>query len=393
MNPGSEVGIFLFMAYLHIVYDYEVIILGGGLAGLTAVLHLAKAEKKVLVIEKYRYPKHKVCGEYVSNEVRPYLSQLGVDINVLRPAEIAALQLSTQTGKSIQTPLPLGGFGLSRYAFDKHLYDCAQAAGADFLFDTASDVVHRNGIFTITTQNNGTLTAQVVLGAFGKRSNLDAQLNRAFIKKNSPWLGVKCHYEYDGHPSHLVGLHSFTGGYAGLSKTEKGSVNFCYLASYKSFKKEKDLNAFTNNVVGSNPFLGSFLEKATPLFEKPLTIAQISFRRKSPIENHILLLGDSAGMLHPLCGNGMAMAIHSAKIAVESVLGHLKNPHAPISSLEKRYASLWQHHFQQRIVMGRYLQHILLHKTFSELAIGTVARSQKIVQTLISRTHGKPILN
>src|SRR6187402_3292667 len=99
----------------------KVTIIGGGLAGLTAAIHLSKIGLQVTVIEKNEYPKHKVCGEYISNEVLPYLDWLGINISELKPANISKIIFSTSSGKVINGNLPLGGFGISRYAFDEHL--------------------------------------------------------------------------------------------------------------------------------------------------------------------------------------------------------------------------------------------------------------------------------
>src|SRR4051812_41024591 len=99
----------------------DILIIGGGLAGLTAALHLQKAGLNVVLIEKNAYPNHKVCGEYISNEVLPYLKWLGVDVESLNPTHINKLHLTTQSGKSTYATLPLGGFGISRYTLDNYL--------------------------------------------------------------------------------------------------------------------------------------------------------------------------------------------------------------------------------------------------------------------------------
>ena len=93
-----------------------IIIVGGGLAGLTAAIHLSKIGLAVILVEKNEFPKHKVCGEYISNEVLPYLNWLDVGISKLNPTVIEKLQFSTSNGTSISCDLPLGGFGISRYA-------------------------------------------------------------------------------------------------------------------------------------------------------------------------------------------------------------------------------------------------------------------------------------
>ncbi|WP_350288510.1 NAD(P)/FAD-dependent oxidoreductase [uncultured Croceitalea sp.] len=371
---------------------YDVIIIGGGLAGLTAAIDLKKRDCSVLVIEKNTYPNHKVCGEYVSNEVKPYLEYLGVNLNSADIIAIDTLQMSTTSGKRIETELPLGGFGISRYVFDNLLYKNALALGVEFVFDSAVNTSFNEDIFEITLASKEIYTSKIAIGAFGKRSSLDKKLNREFIQQKSPWLGVKCHYEFPDFPTNVVALHNFSGGYGGLSKTEDGSVNFCYLTSFKSFKEFNSIEAFNKKVVAKNPFLGDFLSSATPKFKNPLSIAQISFERKKAVENHLLMCGDSAGLIHPLCGNGMAMAIHSAKIASDCITDYLRSPHPDRKKLEQFYAFRWRKEFAGRLRMGRAIQKMLMNETASNLAIATIAQSEKILQSMIKRTHGNPIL-
>ncbi|MGS0527935.1 NAD(P)/FAD-dependent oxidoreductase [Zobellia nedashkovskayae] len=371
--------------------QYDVIIVGGGLAGLTAAIHLAKAGHKVLVFEKEPYPHHKVCGEYVSNEVLPYLKNLGVDLTDFGAVTINTLKFSTVKGALLEVKLPLGGTGISRYAFDDLLYQKAEELGVIFVFDSVALIKFQNSVFKVVTSFDKTYTSKVVIGSYGKRSVLDKQLNRNFIQKKSSWLAVKSHYRLDDFPDHEVGLHNFKGGYGGLSKTESGAVNFCYLASYKSFQLEKDIDLFNEKVVGENPILKDFLNKAKPLFETPLTIAQISFHSKNPVEQHVLMCGDTAGLIHPLCGNGMAMAIHSAKIASELIDTFLNGKEKDRKRMEQAYAKEWNRTFKKRLWLGRKLQSLLLNATLSDWAISLVAKQPWLLKLLIKNTHGKPI--
>ena len=108
---------------------FDVIIVGGGLAGLTSAIHLSKLKKKVLLIEKNTYPKHKVCGEYISNEVLLYLNSLGIDPINKGAKQISKVHISTVKSNLIKGELPLGGFGMSRYILDNLLFRKAQDNG------------------------------------------------------------------------------------------------------------------------------------------------------------------------------------------------------------------------------------------------------------------------
>ena len=369
----------------------KVTIIGGGLAGLTAAIHLSKTGLEVTVIEKNEYPKHKVCGEYISNEVLPYLDWLGINIAELKPANISKIIFSTSNGKVINGNLPLGGFGISRYAFDEHLYRKAKANGCTFIQETVENVAFENEAFTVNTTDNNTLKSDIVIGAFGKRSNIDQKMHRDFINKKSPWLAVKSHYS-GKFPDDAVGLYNFKGGYCGVSKVENDEINICYLADYKTFKNYKNIEEYQQEVVAKNPQLKAILDQATSLFEKPLTISQISFEKKNAVEDHILMAGDSVGMIHPFCGNGMAMAIHSAKIVSEMVEKYHNGEIKTREELEQKYAQAWDFNFEKRLGTGRFLAKILQKSKLSENLMRILAIFPSLLPKIITKTHGKPII-
>lgn len=376
--------------------DADVIIIGGGLAGLVAGIHLSQKKFRVVLIEKQAYPHHKVCGEYISNEVLPYLNQLGVSVDELNPSRINRFQLSTASGKSVESKLPLGGFGVSRYQLDNFLYQKALLSGVRVLQAQAEAVQFQDNQFTVTTSAGETYTAPLVVGAYGKRSLLDKQLNRGFIQQASPWLGVKAHYQAD-IPNDQVSLHNFEGGYCGLSQVEDGIVNACYLAHYSSFKQYKSVAEFQERVLRKNPFLNRFFGNATPLFDRPLVISQISFSKKQPVENHVLMCGDTAGLIHPLCGNGMAMAIHSAKILSELIETHYQSPSfdrvtPDRVALEKQYTLAWTNEFNKRLTAGRALQYVLQSPLVTSLVMRGVQLMPGVLPLIIKQTHGNPLV-
>ena len=367
----------------------EVSIIGGGLAGLTAAIDLLNRNFKVIVFEKNEYPKHKVCGEFISNEVLPYLEDLGLNIESLQPTHIFKTELSTHSGKTIKAKLPLGGFGVSRYKLDAYLAKKVLELGGKIVFETVKTIDFSEDIFTIITQSNQIFQSKVVLGAFGKRSNLDIELKRKFIKQKSPWLGVKAHYSGD-FPNDIVGLHNFKGGYCGVSKVEDNVINICYLVQFESFKKFKNIADFQENILYQNKNLEKILKESKMIFDNPLTISQISFEDKPKIENHILMLGDSAGLIHPLCGNGMAMAIHSAKIASELVVNFLDNKISR-ANLEANYTSIWNKTFKNRLKFGKFLSKLLLNPYLSKVTMNLLLVFPFLLLIIIKKTHGKPI--
>ncbi|WDF61840.1 NAD(P)/FAD-dependent oxidoreductase [Flavobacterium sp. KACC 22758] len=367
----------------------DVLIIGGGLAGLTAAIHLSQKNLKVILIEKSNFPRHKVCGEYISNEILPYLTWLGADVTELQPSSISKFEFTASNGKAAKVKLPLGGFGISRYALDDFLYQKAIANHCLIIKENVIDVSFNEDMFTVTSSNQ-ILTAKIVLGAFGKRSNLDQALDRSFFHKKSPWLAVKAHYS-GNLDNDLVALHNFKGGYCGVSKVENNIINICYLADYATFKQYKNIQDYQEGVLYKNKHLKAVFENSTLLFEKPLTISQISFEKKKAVENHIIMIGDTAGLIHPLCGNGMAMAVHSAKIASELILEYYSDDKASREVLEKKYTKEWKKHFGKRIWMGRILARILTHRTITGVFTSITASFPKLLASIIKQTHGKPI--
>ena len=369
----------------------DVIIIGGGLAGLTSAIHLSKLGLKVTLIEKNEYPKHKVCGEYISNEVLPYFNGLGIEISELKPSVISKLEFTTATGKIISCNLPLGGFGISRYELDYYLSKKAILNGCQIIQDTVTDIQFIDDEFNVSTSNNLEFKSRIVLGAFGKRSNIDQKLNRDFFLKNSPWLAIKAHYSGD-FSNDLVGLNNFKGGYCGVSKVENNRINICYLADYETFKQYKNIEEFQLKVICKNPHLKAIFENCKLIFEKPLTISQISFEKKNTVENHILMIGDTAGLIHPLCGNGMAMAIHSAKIASELIIDFLDNSIRSRKDLEERYTLEWNKNFKSRLATGRLLSKILRKEKLASFFINLLAIFPFLLPKIIKQTHGKYII-
>jgi menaquinone-9 beta-reductase len=363
----------------------KIIIAGGGLAGLVAAIRLARKGFDCTLIERKEYPFHRVCGEYISNETADFLIREKLYPQQFNPAKISQLELSSVTGKHTVLPLDLGGFGISRYTFDNYLAELAQEAGVNLLLNSAIKSIDYAQDFTVTLEQD-VLHADLVIGTFGKRSRLDVQLTRDFIRKRSPYVGIKYHAKTN-HPDDVIALHNFRGGYCGASNVEDGKTNICYLVHRDRLKKSGNVEALERDVLFENSRLKKLFSEADFLFQKPEVINEISFETKEPVWNHILMAGDAAGMIAPLCGNGMAMAIHSAKIVSDLII---ENYNASLNELEKSYSAQWHKTFAKRLWIGRQIQNKLFGTEWgSNLGVNLAINSKFIAQAIISMTHGK----
>lgn len=368
----------------------NVVVIGGGISGLLTAIQIVNAGIPCSVIEKKRFPFHRVCGEYISNEAVPFLKSLDLFPSEYEPADIKRFQLSSISGKSEILNLDLGGFGISRYLFDNFLYEKAKSAGVEFYLDEeAQEIQFADDAFLVRTSRKS-LEAHLVIGSFGKRSKIDVYLKRKFIQKRSPFVGVKYHIRAD-HPHDLIALHNFDGGYCGISNVEDGRTNLCYLTHRDNIKKFKSISEMEIAVLHRNPFLKRIFLNSEFLFDKPETINEISFETKSPVEDHVLMTGDAAGMITPLCGNGMAMAIQSSKLLSVLLIKNIRQNETR-DVLERTYAHAWNSQFRNRLWYGRQVQNLFGNRTASNIAVNLAVHLPFIANAMIRGTHGEPFV-
>lgn len=365
---------------------YDIIVIGGGLAGLVSSIQLSKGGKSVLLIEKKKYPFHRVCGEYISNETRPFLASIGLDFDELGVKEITKFQFTSSSGSVLETDLDLGGFGISRYKIDDELYQLAKSLGVAFLLEnTVESVDFQEDKFTIKTAFDA-FESKYVIGTFGKRTKLDATLQRNFFTKRSPYIGVKYHIKTN-FPKDLIALHNFKDGYCGISAIEDDKYCLCYLTTRENLRKHGTISAMEKNILWKNPHLQKIFTESEFLYDKPEVINEISFAPKTTIETHILMAGDAAGLITPLCGNGMAMAIHGAKILSDSILQNYDDRNL----VEKTYQNAWKKQFEKRLWIGRNVQKLFGNEVISEIALSTMKSFKPLLNAIIKATHGNVI--
>lgn len=372
---------------------FDIAILGGGLAGLALSIQAAQAGYSVVLLEKERYPFHRVCGEYISMESWDFLERLGLPLSAMQLPRINRLQLTAPNGKMFETPLTLGGFGISRYKLDHELAIRAKDAGVVLLEGhKVTDVECKGDLFYVHAEGKS-ITARLAAGAFGKRSNLDLKWDRPFIRKKpsklNNYIGVKYHIVTD-HPEDVIALHNFENGYCGISKIEDDRYCMCYLTTAANLGKHRNsIERMQEEVLFRNPHLEQLFGNASFLYSSPVTISQISFQHKSQVENHVLLLGDAAGMITPLCGNGMSMALYGSKLAFDGFRDFLER-RIDRRRMEERYQRMWQQQFAWRLRTGRMIQGLFGKPALTDLFVGFLQAYPKVAKPLIGLTHGKP---
>jgi flavin-dependent dehydrogenase len=382
---------------MQLAEQYDVAIVGGGLAGLACAIELRMAGYEVIVFEKEKYPYHKVCGEYVSMESLNYLHYLGVPIRELNIPFIDTFLLTAPNGKAFKTKLPLGGFGISRYLLDHTLAEKAKELGVVLLEDSKVDQVIFNEKFTLyfksrLTQVNS-VNAKVCCAAWGKKSNIDRKWNRAYLTKNNKhlanYIGIKYH-AHTNWESDIIGLHNFRDGYCGISNIENGLTSICYMTTSDNLKScHNNIHELQQKILMKNPHLKTIFE--TSIFEEsfPITISQINFHSRTKVENHVIMLGDSAGMITPLCGNGMSIALHSSKIASRLITLFLEEKISR-SELETLYCQEWAHNFSNRLRRGRQLQWFFGREWISNSFVAFFRHFPFLAGPVIRMTHGRP---
>jgi flavin-dependent dehydrogenase len=255
-----------------------------------------------------------------------------------------------------------------------------------------TDVQFENEMFGVKSSNSD-VKAKIVAGTFGKRSNLDVKWKREFIaEKNSKlnnYIAVKYHVRADW-PGDLIALHNFQNGYCGISQIEENKFCLCYLTTAKNLESAgKSVEQLEKTILSKNPHLKKIFASVEKLYLSPVTISQISFEKKTLIHDRVLMIGDSAGMITPLCGNGMSMALHASKLAFEQIDLFLQSKISR-EQMELAYSRNWNKEFAGRLRTGRTVQRFFGHTVLTNLFLSSLRPFPFLARQLIRQTHGQP---
>ncbi|MCF0041695.1 NAD(P)/FAD-dependent oxidoreductase [Dyadobacter fanqingshengii] len=372
---------------------YDCGIIGGGLAGLCLAIQLADRGVSVVLFEKNQFPFHKVCGEYISLESWDFLKSLALDLDALSLPVITNLGISSEKGFMLEHKLQMGGFGISRFSLDHTLARIASSKGVDIREHCRVNGLQNNGQegFEVKT-GLGNFHVKILCGSYGKYmpqflSPEVSQEMAAEAGNENNYIGVKYHIKTDLSPNRIE-LHNFKDGYCGVSKVDQDWHCLCYLTTSRNLQENgKDIKAMEANVLQKNPFLKNYFSRADFINPNPLVISNVHFSKKQTQTDGVFLLGDAAGSITPLCGNGMSMGMRASKILAGELIHYFEKKQTK-EATAANYKTAWDNAFARRITAGYYLQGLFGKRNATDLALKTLDKLPRLTNKLVSLTHG-----
>jgi menaquinone-9 beta-reductase len=372
------------------VRSFDVAIIGAGPAGSTLAALLAARGVHVALIDRDRFPRDKVCGEFLSWDALPVLDRLGVTAS-LDDAGAPRIELGRIVGRrrTYAFPFPHPARGVSRMLLDDLLLRTAEVRGAT-RFDGWSATALGEGAVTIESdEGTDRLNATVIVGAWGRWGRFDQQLGRRFVRDRSHRsFGFKRHYEraQGVAPTSSIDLYSFRGGYLGVNVVEGDVTNICGLVHASRLTGHKGRwETFIPLLRNEEPRLDELYGSHRPAQQEYLTSEPVIFRARSAVERGIFMIGDASGIIDPLTGNGMAMAVQSALIVAPSILDVLARPSGRAEA-EREYSARHGKFFSRRIAWSRSAALLMSRPRLLDAGLATLSRT-RVAELFMTRTR------
>ncbi|HEX8816545.1 MAG TPA: NAD(P)/FAD-dependent oxidoreductase [Terriglobales bacterium] len=330
------------------VTQYDLVVAGGGPAGAAAAITAARAGFRVLLLDRGRFPRHKVCGEFVSAESIALLCDL------LGSGQSSLLAPGPRTVETrvfvdgVVTRLPIApAASISRYELDAALWQAAKGAGAECHQEIAvRGIARRNGGFAITSLNSS-WNARAVIDATGRWSNL----RPAPKSPNGPlWLGLKAHYISLESDDSTTDLYFFDGGYCGVQPFGNRTLNVCAMI-------RSDAATELPDVFPLHPALQARSQNWTQITDAIAT-APLMFQTPTPVAEGILRAGDSGAFIDPFVGDGISIALRSGVLAAES-LAPFFSRQSTFDQAVRAYESEYHRRFAGPLRTARRLRSLL----------------------------------
>lgn len=334
--------------------QFDLIIAGGGLAGLSLAIMASMDGAAVLVIEKDEYPRHKVCGEFISNESVPFLRRLGIDLRSSEFPKIDRFKFTSPGGANGHITLTPGGIGVSRYKLDHWLFERAVGVGVTVVVNQrVTNAQSIDNGFIVHTHTGDSYMGELVVGSWGRNGGF---MTKQKVRPKNEWVGVKYHLDR-GPAANSIEIHAFHSGYAGISAIEGGRYCMAYLCKASALKRHGSIALLERNELGQNKALAERLSASR--IEGPITTSQFSFGVHQQFQSlPVASIGDAAGFIPPLTGNGMSLAFRNADVLYPVICKVLNGNLGKAAILDEQRKYL-QGYLKGRVERGNMLQNLL----------------------------------
>jgi len=384
--------------------NYDVIIAGGGPAGASAAIHLAHGGVRVLLIEQKKFPRAKLCGEFISPECQAHFEKLGVDGAMVSsgPALLDETVFYSSKGHHVAVPSSwFGGrraaYGLSRALMDEVLLRSAQENGV-IVHEGASiteplwDGERVVGVRVKIDGEQHEFRAPITIDATGRARILSRKLHHGNGDRPS-LVAFKAHFKQTNVAPGACEIYFYSGGYGGLNSIEAGTSNLCFIISADCVKRcNSDPNVVLRDCVMKNRRAAETLETAEVCSEwLSASWARFGRQRPSPTAG-LLAIGDSAAFIDPFTGSGMLMAFESGELVARVILRAAMNPHGYgfMADVESDYTAAYSQTFDSRLRICGLLRRAAFSPRLAELGIAICAASDRFRNRLARSTRAHP---
>ncbi|HEY6121418.1 MAG TPA: NAD(P)/FAD-dependent oxidoreductase [Pyrinomonadaceae bacterium] len=393
---------------------FEVVIAGAGPAGSSAAIHLAQRGVNVLLVEQKRFPRQKLCGEFISPECREHFKRLGVaaDMDSALPATLSETVFYSLTGHRISVPSEWltsnsPALGLSRAEMDYNLLKRAASLGVTVLQDASvvdvlEDANHVRGVRVKLGEVTMDYESSIVIDATGRTRALirksKSRGGKRFHAGKSRLIAFKVHLQNTRGDKSACEIYSYRGGYGGLSSIEDGLSNLCFIVAARDVRRcFSDPAIVMDKVVKTNPRAAYALADAR-ICGDWLSVALEGFGRETLVPlSGLLTVGDAAAFIDPFTGSGMLMAFESGELAATTICRHLKTLSTNLGyvSLTRDYRSAYARKFDSRLRISGLLRRTAFVPFAAEAAILFFSLNDRLRRKLArsTRSPDQPVVS
>lgn len=373
---------------------FDVAIAGAGPAGSAAAIRLAAGGLKVLLVERARFPREKLCGEFVSPECVRHFEELGVvaPMSANRP-RIESTIFYSQQGRSVEFRSDWfdsghQAMGISRADMDHILIDRARAAGAEVWSETSVidvDVESDRALVRLRRRADSfEIECQVVIDATGRKRTLGES---STMHVRAPKVAFKTHLGNARMSRSHCEIYSYRGGYGGCNAIGENRFNLCFIIDARLVKQiGSDAEQVMRTILFRNAAARRALAEAD--FDSPwLAVPVGGYGRKPPVERgRILFVGDSAAFIDPFTGSGILLALQSAEVCAGAILGGFERG-IPADRIAQMYASAYNQMLANRLRVSSLLRPASSSPQLAELVLALASRSERLRSALARATR------